>query len=109
VHDSQLYVVIVDHLLSFTMSGELVNDVPIIEEIWFMTFVGDTPIAGTNRSTIHTIDLTTGRAIQSHLFPEGLYGNAIYPVGGIVDRSDRLVAFRTIDDALTTYEFMFPH
>jgi hypothetical protein len=108
VFDSLIYVVIEDHLLSFNSAGNLVNDVPTLDNIWFMTFVGDKLIAGTNFSTINTVDAATGRAIESYMFPESLYGDAIYPIGGIVDLGDRLAGFRTTPDGIYLYEFTYP-
>ena len=94
VHDSLIYIVIEDHMLSFTTDGQLYDDVPAPDGIRFITFVGDKLIAGTNFSTINTVDVNTGRATESYVFPESIYGDTHYPIGGIVSLGDRLSGFR---------------
>jgi hypothetical protein len=73
VHDSLIVVDIGDSLLCFDVSGRFVRQVPTYDGIFALSFVGNTLVAGTNLSTINTIDITTGNAVDSYLLPSALY------------------------------------
>ena len=114
VKDSLIYVVYWDRLLCFDLTGQFIREMPTYEGIFAMSFVGNTLVAGTNLSTINTIDLTTGNSIDSYLLPEALYegpyGTNINPIEGVVDLGDHIGAFRQTTDGynLYLYEFTFP-
>ena len=108
VSDSFIVAATRENLLCFDLSGQFIRRVPTYDGIFSMSFVGDALVGGTNLSTICTIDITTGEAVNNYLLPEGLFGDTIYPIVGIVPLGDHVGAFRQHNQAIYLYEFTFP-
>jgi hypothetical protein len=114
VKDSLIFVVDWDRLLCFDLTGRFIREMPTYEGIFAMKFIGNTLVAGTDLSSVNTIDISTGNSINSYLLPdalqEGPYGEEIIPIEGIVDLGDHIGAFRQSTDTyyLYLYEFTFP-
>ncbi|MCX6119995.1 MAG: hypothetical protein NTX44_00045 [Ignavibacteriales bacterium] len=109
IYDSLIVIAFEEYLLLFDFSGRFIRQMSTYDGIFSMSFVGDKLIVGTNYSTINTVDIATGCALDSYLLPdalfEGPYGYYIYPVKGIVEIGGHVGAFRQTSDAIYLYEF----
>jgi hypothetical protein len=97
-----------ERLICFSTDGTFIREVSTVENIRALAIVNHVLMAGTNVSTIHEVDTSTGNALTSYYLPEGLIGDSMYGISGIAAFNGGFLAARGTYTSLTFYQFQFP-